>query len=432
MKIVQLAVNNVLAIKAITIRPDGETVTLGGENGAGKSSVLNSIAMALGGKRLVPEQPIRQGEERGTIRLDLGDYVVERVFTAGGDRIEVKSRDGAKYPKPQAMLDALCASIAFDPLQFALEKDAAKQGATLRQLVGLDLTDLDAKKRQAFDARADVNREAKALAAQIAAMPPRDDSAPAAPVSVEELATRLEACKSEEAQQERIRSVLAKSVDAAKAAQRRVSDAADAIAQLERQLRVARSEHEAATAALKQSQADVATGEAKVASLVSPDTAAARQALADVERVNAAVRANAARAKAKAKAADLDARSQAFSAELEAIEAERTARIACAPFPVEGLGFSDSGVTYRGLPFAQASSAEKLRVSVAVAVAMNPKLRVCLVRDGSLLSPKSIEQLHQLASDYDCQLWIEDARTTDPSAIIIEAGEIASGKVAAE
>lgn len=425
MKIVQLAVNNVLAIKAITIRPDGETVTLGGENGAGKSSVLNSIAMALGGKRLIPEQPIHQGEDRGTIRLDLGDYVVERTFTAGGDRIEVKSRDGAKYPKPQALLDSLYASIAFDPLQFATEKDSVKQSAMLRDLLGLDFADIDARKRHVFDRRADVNRDIKSLTAQLAGMPARDNSAPAKPVSVEELAAQLEACMSEEAQQERVRAVLAKSMDAVRSAERRVTAAADAVAQIERQLAEARAKHASAVAALEQSQADVATGEAMVAALVAPDTAAARQALADVERVNAAVRANAARASIEARASALDATSKALSAELDAIEADRLARIAAAPFPVDGLGFAESGVTYRGLPFAQASSAEKLRVSVAVAVAMNPKLRVFLVRDGSLLSQKSLTQLHELAAEHDCQLWIEDARTTDPSAIIIEAGEVA-------
>ena len=42
-------------------------------------------------------------------------------------------------------------------------------------------------------------------------------------------------------------------------------------------------------------------------------------------------------------------------------------------------------VTYNNVPFDQCSSSEQLRVSLAMGLALNPKLKVILIRDGSLL-----------------------------------------------
>jgi energy-coupling factor transporter ATP-binding protein EcfA2 len=431
-KILGLSVNNVLAIKAVEINPTANTVTLGGRNGAGKSSVLNSIAMALGGSKLVPEQPIHQGADRGSIRLDLGEYVVERVFTSGGERLEVKSKEGAKYPKPQAMLDKLYASIAFDPLQFATEKDAGKQAGMLRQLLGLDFSDLDARKAETAAKRTDVNRDHKAATVLLAGLPPHNPEAPAEPVSVSDIAAELTAAQAEIARQEKLRAGARKLDQEAVQACERETAAKRTISELEQRLALAREELVTCQTAFAAANERSARGAAAIAALVAPNTDAIMTRLQSVESTNKAVEANGKRAATLSKAEALKATSEGLTAQLELIETERATRIASAPFPVEGLGFSESGVTYQGLPFRQASSAEQLRVSVAVAVAMNPRLRVCLVRDGSLLDDSNLATLHSLATEHDCQLWIEDARTQDPAAIIIEDGEIKAVAEAAQ
>ena len=111
MKIINLQAENIKRLKAVEITPQGNAVVLGGENGAGKSSVLDSIMMALGGGRTICEQPIRDGETRASIRLDLGKYVVERKFTKGKSYLTVTQADGAEIKSPQAMLDELIGSL---------------------------------------------------------------------------------------------------------------------------------------------------------------------------------------------------------------------------------------------------------------------------------------------------------------------------------
>ena len=82
--------------------------------------------------------------------------------------------------------------------------------------------------------------------------------------------------------------------------------------------------------------------------------------------------------------------------------------------PVEGLGFDDSGVTFNGVPFTQSSAAEQLRVSVAMAMALNPDIRVIRITDGSLLDSTSMAIIEELAREHDFQAWVE---------VIAEPGE---------
>ena len=113
-----------------------------------------------------------------------------------------------------------------------------------------------------------------------------------------------------------------------------------------------------------------------------------------------------------------------LTAAMTVIEKQKTDAIAAASFPVPGLGFNDTGVTFKGLPFAQCSSAEKLRVSVAVAMSAAPKLRVIRITDGSLIDSKNLEILSTLAKENDFQLWIEKVDESGKVGVYIEDGEV--------
>ena len=64
MKIISLQSENIKKIKAVEIRPTDNTVIISGKNGQSKSSVLDSIYYALGGKDKIPSKPIRDGEKK--------------------------------------------------------------------------------------------------------------------------------------------------------------------------------------------------------------------------------------------------------------------------------------------------------------------------------------------------------------------------------
>jgi len=103
-------------------------------------------------------------------------------------------------------------------------------------------------------------------------------------------------------------------------------------------------------------------------------------------------------------------------------EEEKAAKIAAAKMPVPGLSFGDGMVVLNGVPFDQASDAEQLRTSIAIAMALNPKLRVIRVRDGSLLDEESMKLLEQMADSKDYQVWIERVDGSGKVGFVLEDG----------
>ena len=80
MTIVGLEVQNFKRLKAVSIKPDGKTVTVSGRNDQGKTSLLDAIEHALCPTRAICEMPVRQGQQSARIVCDLGDIVVERII----------------------------------------------------------------------------------------------------------------------------------------------------------------------------------------------------------------------------------------------------------------------------------------------------------------------------------------------------------------
>jgi hypothetical protein len=77
-----------------------------------------------------------------------------------------------------------------------------------------------------------------------------------------------------------------------------------------------------------------------------------------------------------------------------------------------------------GHPFVQASDAEQLRASIAIAISMNPQIRVIRVRDGSLLDEDSIKLVAELAEANDCQVWLERVDSSGKIGFVLEDGHV--------
>ncbi len=128
---------------------------------------------------------------------------------------------------------------------------------------------------------------------------------------------------------------------------------------------------------------------------------------------------------------DLDAlrdKSKALSDTIDEIDSEKQEKMKSAAWPVEGLGFSENGVTLNGLPFEQASSAEQLDVSVAMGMAMNPKLRLMVIRDGSLLDDDTMAAIEKRVKENDYQCIVEvvtrNALDEERCCVVIEEGKV--------
>ncbi len=81
MKILKLSSENVLRLSAVEITPEGNLVVIGGKNAAGKTSVLDSIVLAMGGRIAKHSKPLKDGAKKGKIVCELEDLTVTRTFT---------------------------------------------------------------------------------------------------------------------------------------------------------------------------------------------------------------------------------------------------------------------------------------------------------------------------------------------------------------
>ena len=424
-KITLLEIHDYKRLKSVLIEPaeDDHLILIGGNNTEGKSSLLGAITSAMSGGREIPEDPIRHGAKKSSIRVvyDDGDLVVRRKFTKKGTSLEVTNAEG-KVSSPQKMLDGLIGKRFVDPMKFS-RLSAIEQRKTLLGCVKLDI-DLDAsakREKVAFDERRDVNRDAKKIELKL------EDFGLASVPEAKDHAELLEALS--ELQE----------------LERQSDDAGNKIGVLNGQVEllettVAKSQAAfvAARDALKSAKADleaqaptIKADVAKLEALEAPDyeaIEAAKAELADCSLHNANVAKLAAerdgRVALEAELAELEGAAEALTDTIERERGDRVDALAAAEMPVEGLTFDDEGLILDGAPFAQASGAQRLRASIAISWALSPELADVWVEDGALLDENSLELVREYAKETGLRVWLERVGEGDVDAIIMRDGMV--------
>lgn len=403
MKIIELRASNVKRIKAVDITPDGTLQVVGGRNAQGKTSVLDSIWLALGGGKAGKDtsRPIRDGEEKASVTLDLGELVVTRTWTASGTKLQVQSADGATHKSPQAMLDKLVGQLSFDPLAFT-RLSARDQRDALLDLVDLDV-DLDklaADRQRLYQDRTETGQRRDRIGdVQV------DGSLPTEEQSASQLIAEIRAAQKVE-QDNRSEAENLESMKQSHLA-------------LYQQIERLKSEWKELGDSIDKQQ-ELVSNQAQPA-----DVAALEQKLASVEETNAAIRTNQQAKERKAQKDQLIDAYEQLTQGIKALDKQKADALSAAKFPVDGLAFDEQGVTYQGVPFSQASSAEQIKVSLGMGMALNPKLRVLVIKDGSLLDDAAMVAIREVVAEHDFQLWIERVGNADKGAVIIEDGEVA-------
>lgn len=400
-KIVRLEAENLKRLRAVEIQPDGNVVVIAGRNGQGKTSVLDAIWFALGGGAAMKgtARPIRDGADHASVALDLGDIRVTRTWSGEKTTLKVESAEGARYASPQQMLDGLVGRLSFDPLAFA-QQDEKTQLETLLSLVELpfDPAKLDGQRRALYEDRTLVGREVRTLEAHLAGLPEVFGAdIPDTEISVADFMREIQAAQD----------LLALDVSTRK----RLTDAQERVAVLRQQFAAAKAEMDAAAAAVD-------------ALPELPDIEAMQTRAESAAEINDQVRAKHERVKVEmtleVKRGEYDAHTQ----KIEMLDQEKADAVAAAKMPIDGLGFNDDGVTYRDVPFKQCSAAEQLRVSIAMAMSLNPQVRVIRITDGSLLDSENLRLIEEMAADRDFQVWIERVDESGSIGVLIEDGAV--------
>lgn len=426
--VVNVEIDGFKGIDHLTFQPSRTITVIGGKNGSGKSSALDAIDTALRGGRSIPGEPVNHNRKKATIAVGLEDDIEVRwtKTKAGAPSLVISSPDVEKYDSPRALLtEALGIQLGMDPLEFADRYDVKRQVETAMGILGLTdtLEQFQTKRDRLFTDRTDLNRDVKSLTTRAEAILVPEgtpDEEPDVSAMVKAQVVLQEAKES--------LSVVTRH-------EQEITRIEDQIKALKVELSRAKDGRILATQMLEEKKE--AAVEACVTLGIDPGTEDANEALsgqiAGANGVAAAVRNKHERAALQAELEEKKAEADELTRTIEKLDAERDRTVQEVDLPVDGLEFAEDGLRYNGTPFPQASRAEQLTVSCALAVAANPMLPLVLIRDGSLLDDDHLVLLEDLAEKNECQFLIEmatrDDRPDDRVSIMLTNGQAQTSEV---
>ncbi len=443
MKILGFKAENVMGLVFVDLTPDKTFQKIAGANGQGKSSFINAIRWGLGGGDYAPDKLIRKGADDANVEINLGEYIVKRHKSLeGAPSLKIESRDEngkrKNHDKPQKMLNDILGGgvTAFDPLAFARSKPD-DQADLLRRVTGLDTKAHDDEAKKVYDERTAVNREVKRLEAQLAdMMAPEPPADPGPDVDLAKIIGENESAMMTNRRNEKYR-------QEARALEKQHVDLVDRRRKLEEELNKVNIDLEAIDARL-------VAARPVIAALVDVDMAAI------TEKMRSAQQTNANNAKIRQSIADANRRHNEIdqkrqelkeaqrqaahhTSRLDEIEREKAELLAAVQMPVTGLSITGNTVSYNGVPVSQCSRSEQVRIGMAIASSLHPKLDTILVEGGECLDAEQINELQKWAEARDVQVIIEivgdavvpfvpaekaDPKLAGPSTVVMEKGRV--------
>ena len=439
MRIIRLSASNIKKLIAVDVTPNRYINRISGANGSGKTSVLDAIEWGLVGGKNIPSRPVRTGAVRGNIKIDMGEteseVVLTRQFFEGSakraGRLHIEQKPGAdasefqdkrkKITSPDELEDALLKQVSFDPLEF-MRMEAKKQYHILRRIStpDIDMDALDETIQKNFDERTVAGRKRDQLEAQRnAVIVP--DNLPTEPKDVSAMVAELAQVSDYNLAIDRQANQRKTEREEVNKIHTRIERQREQVLELKRQIEGL--EREIAEDEAEKQERDAAIvaweplGEPK-------DAGALAEQIEEARTINRAIERGQIREKINKDFIVADEEWTKLDAAVKEGERRKKEAIAHAHYPVEGLGFGNQEVMYNGLPFDQASNAEQIKVSAAIGMANNNKVRVMRIKDGSLLDEDSLAVVAEMAHAHDFQVWIESVETSGNVGIYMEDGEV--------
>lgn len=399
-KISTLELENVKRIKAVSLAPAESGLTvIGGDNGQGKTSVLDAIAWALGGEKFKPSNPQREGSVIPPhLRVTLSNgLVVERKGESGS--LKVTDPEGRKGG--QQLLNEFVEQLALNLPKFMDATPKAKAETLLKIIgVGDKLRALDMQIEQRYNQRTEIGRIAQQKHKYADELPVHAD-APAEEISISELIRRQQAILAKNGENQRLRH------------NHEIC---------EQELSRAQQAYELAAEVLAKARQDAKTARKSAEDLQDQSTAEIEQSIADIDIINRKVRENASRERAEQDAAELDAQYAEITETIENLREERTNLLKNADLPLAGLSVEDGELVYNGAKWDCMSGAEQLKIATAIVRKLNPECGFVLMDKLEQMDAKTLAEFGNWLEQEGLQVIATRVSTGDECSIIIEDG----------
>lgn len=409
-KINELELENVKRIKAVKVEPSERGLTIiGGRNNQGKTSVLDSIAWALGGNRFRPSQAARDGSvipPHLRVKLSNG-IVVERA----GKNSDLKVIDPDGRRGGQQLLDEFVEQLALDLPRFMQSSPKEKANTLLRIIgVGDQLYTLERQEAELYSRRHAIGQIADQKS-KFAKEMPDFPGVPKEPVSASELIRQQQDILAANGENQRKRTRAA-------------------------QLEAKNSGFGWHWMSCRRSMISVCR-DCEIAGrdamdLLDQSTEELERNIQDIESINRKVRANLDKEKAEADAAEYWNQYAALTTEIERVRQSRMDLLQGAKLPLPGLSVEEGELTYQGKRWDNLSGSDQLKVSTAIVRAINPKCGFVLLDKLEQMDLETLREFGAWAESEGLQCIATRVSTGGECSIIIEDGYAAGAEAPAE
>lgn len=392
MKIQSVQIRNFKGIKNAQVSAKGNNVYVIARNGMGKTSFIDAIFKILSGKDM-PPMPTTQGEKAGEVKIELDDIVVLAKFNEKNQKIgiEITNKEGVPIKEPRTTLNGLVGAIDFDIDKF-FGLSVSKQIEMLKQITGIDFTDLDEQYKKAFDERTFVNRKVKEVEAQ---QKPFDENK-VEPIDLTAMTATINEKRKHNTDIDGIVERIGKRQDEITKNDADIAELKNKISELEAKNKELEDINDQATAALltpEYKKFDIDKEEADFASAIEENKVRAENAK-NKELYDEFVQ--------------LLDKEKKLTESIETIRKSKADALKeCKKLP-PGISFDENGLTYMGLPFeaSQVNRAQQIIIGLQLQLAMLGDVKIARF-DGSVIDDENLDYISEWAEKNDLQLFVE-------------------------
>ncbi len=402
MKINKLEIENVKRIKAVKVEPKANGLTvIGGNNNQGKTSVLNSIAWALGGERYKPSQATREGSViPPTLHIVMNNgLVVERK----GKNSALKVTDPNGQKAGQQLLNEFVEQLALDLPKF-MEASGAEKAKILLQIIGVgsQLTELEQKEKELYQERLYIGRTADQKE-KFAKEQPYYTDVPKDLVSASELISQQQEILARNGENQRKR---------------------EQLHQLEQKYQRINEQMTTLLAEQKQVESDLDIARKSALDLHDESTEELERNIANVEEINRKVRANLDKEKAEDDAKTYRNQYNSLTQDIEEVRDKKAELLNAAELPLPELSVKEGELIYKGQKWDNMSGSDRLKVSTAIVRKLNPNCGFVLLDKLEQMDMKSLQEFGEWLEAEGLQAIATRVSTGDECSIIIEDGYV--------
>lgn len=437
MKVLNYEAHHVMGVEHINFDLEGwHLFHIGGANGQGKTSSIKGLLMALCGRSGMdyPKPALREGEDEGWIKVKLSgseqlheqDHLeVELHFERRDDgsvreSFRVIDSTGEEAPEPRTLLKRLYETRAFDPLQFD-RMSKAERRRVLMDVVGLDLSAFESKRKEIYDERTSVNAESKRRSSVLKERNLHEDL-PDQPISTDSLLQELRDAEESNSKSDVLEREVAE-------LQLSIGHTTSAIEDIEQEIAAKKEFLAAKKAVLKKMKSNSTAIKKKIKELPSiVSLEGIRKKISEAGAVNRKIAANESYLVEKNEVRSLADVAAALTQDLKDLDAQQDKMLQEAEWPIEGMSVDSEGVLLDGLPFESACLSRRISASVNVGMSLNPELRLLVCEDGSSLDMDTLKQIEEELKEKDYTMLVEVVTRTqqdeDMCAVVIKEGRV--------